>query len=162
MRHLYPGTRRVDQNARARQAGIPRAHARQAATTGSRAKRLPRAHAPQAATTRSSAKVAAGPRARAPSGYHAPLTERLSAQGAKHNKIRIRYPQHYLDLFLCAQSCSCVRSPAVASVRVACKPGQRVTQPPRRQALAEGGGQRSSKQTTNPPSSRTLRRSAQR
>jgi hypothetical protein len=139
-------------------------------TTRARAKRLPRArvpsgyhgHACQAATTRSRAKVAAGPRARAPSGYHAPLTERLSAQGAKHNKIRIRYPQHYLDLFLCAQSCSCVRSPAVASVRVACKPGQRVTQPPRRQALAEGGGQRSSKQTTNPPSSRTLRRSAQR
>ena len=67
-------------------------------TTRARAKRLPRArvpsgyhgHACQAATTRSRAKVAAGPRARAPSGYHAPLTERLSAQGAKHNKIRIR------------------------------------------------------------------------
>ena len=94
-------------------------------TTRARAKRLPRArvpsgyhgHACQAATTRSRAKVAAGPRVRAPSGYHAPLTERLSAQGAKHNKIRIRYPQHYIDFFLCAQSCSCVHSPAVASVR---------------------------------------------
>ena len=147
---------------RARAKRVYHARARQAATTRSRATSGYHGHACQAATTRSRAKVAAGPRARAPSGYHAPLTERLSAQGAKHNKIRIRYPQHYLDLFLCAQSCSCVRSPAVASVRVACKPGQRVTQPPRRQALAEGGGQRSSKQTTNPPSSRTLRRSAQR
>ena len=119
--------------------------ARQAATTRSRAKRLPPARAKVAAITRS----------RAPSGYHAPLTDREGANTT-------RYPQHYLAFLLCAQSNLQLRGCAVLQLRqCVCVQarGQRVTQPPRRRWLGAGGGI-TLKQTTNPSSSRTLRRSA--